>query len=175
MGSKGKRWKLSASAVRNKAFKCGELKEKTEQIRELPEIGTRVVVHECIVYTHQYEFDNIVTAYKPSSRFYDVWGYPAVFTVASYTRGRENALDKKNQILLERECRGGYVMRESVSALEAAIGVILLQEIESEEDMEAFNISQIYFGYKQAIVRETTESLKEAMIKKREMAHEKAG
>lgn len=159
---------------RFKPYQCGELKEKVEQIRELPEIGKRVVVHECIVYERPESTEGVVSAYKPSRKYFDVWGFPAVYRVASYTRGRENALDKRNQILLERVCKGGYIMRASVSALDAAIGVVLLQEIEREEDVKALQKPSNYFSYRQAIVRETREELMNAMIKKTKRVHEKA-
>ena len=164
---KKKKRDYSFWGCRRAPIKCGELVEEMKQVKELPEVGKYVVIHECVIYEETNETGRIITSYRPDSNYFDVWGNPAAYKVVSYSKGIGAALDKDNRIYLERVCRSGYVAKASVPAVDVAIGAIFLKEVERAED--AIALRSRYYGYKQSIVRETTEELMRNAIKRKQI------
>lgn len=155
---------------RRQPIKLGELSGKMKQINPLPEVGTYVVIHECVTYTETNVTKQMVTGYMPSSNYFDVWGHPVAYQVKSYSKGIGDPLNKDNVILLERKCKNGYVLRATLRSLDVAIGVFLLKEIERVEDAKGFRSR--FYSYQNCIVRETSGDLMQKALLRRGVCRE---
>lgn len=153
----GKKREFTFWGCRRQPIKFGELSTEMKQVNPLPKVGTYVVVHECVTFTETNECEQIVTAYRPASSYFDAWGHPVAYRVKSYSEGIHEPLNRDNWITLERRCRNGHVFRATLSALDVAIGVTLLKEVKEADDARKYRSR--YYGYKDCIIRETSEDL----------------
>lgn len=153
----------------------GTLNEETKQICSLPEVGAHVVVFEGVVYGRYSTGSKIVTAYRPSRSFLDAWSYPKVLRIAGYSRGRENALDPHNIILLECEGRSGTI-RHTVQARHVAVGAMMLKEVNEGDSIEGESwYKSQYWDYNDLIIRETAAELSDRFRARRRGYVEKTG
>ena len=107
----------------------GELREHNVQINELPQEGACVIVNECHTYARTKGEQNVWVIYHPSVEHLDAWNFPLIYTVVSYTKGRENPLDPANNIILEHTARTGFVRRTQIRTILIATGSMELEVV----------------------------------------------
>ena len=128
---KGIHWKQQErKLLRRKGTLMGEIQEKNVQINELPPEGSYVIVNQLHTYARGKGEDKIRTVYEPDKTFYDAWNFPRIFRIDHYTRGRENALDKKNDVVLICETPYGDSFQKRVKTYEVAIGILMLEVVD---------------------------------------------
>ncbi len=110
----------------------GPISEHNIQYNELPPEGSYVIVNEM---TFRHIALDTITRYEPSKAYFDAYGFPYVFQIVSYKKGRENALDKDNRVLLEQVPRNNrpVVVRPLLSTLLIATGSLYLELVDKDQ------------------------------------------
>ncbi len=127
MGADGKHWKRNDWALSRKAERFGERQDKNVQVNELPEVGDHVFVAQRVNYSRTRGKRHVSAIYACKREFRDSFNKEKEFVVASYTNGKDNPLDRKNFVRLERRNRDGeYLYHVYIRTVEIAIGIVAL-------------------------------------------------
>ena len=136
MPKKGDHWKQQErNILRRKGTILGEIQDHNTQINELPEEGLYVVVNQRHTYFRGKGDDKIRTVYRPDPAYYDAWGFPRKYRIKSYTKGRDNALDKMNDVVLALETPSGGEIERRIKTCQIAIGILMLQVVGKDEEL----------------------------------------
>jgi hypothetical protein len=132
-GSTGKNWKCNDWAMVRQVERYGEIKDANEQIEKLPPIGSKVYVYVRHNYSKTRGERHLSAVYKCPHAYRDARFEPIMFVVSAYSKGIENALDKKNFIRLDRYDKfGKFLYSTNIKAIEVAIGTVDLRPATDE-------------------------------------------
>lgn len=114
---------------KQKNLRCGERYEKTPVLHELPLVGKKVRFLERLIDTDPQGISYRIR-FKEARR-------ECVYEVMSYTQGIENPLAQNNFLCASYMTKSGTRLAFSVRAVDIALGIIKVIEMDENEESEA--------------------------------------
>ena len=131
MARRAKRGGMSITGWERPTPTDGEMYEETQILNELPEVGSKVIVMEAVLYDRASNHERVMDFKKAmvaDSAYFDAWNRPIIFEVVKYTLGKDRPLDPNNWAILKRTTKSG--LEQQILTTQLVSGSMLLYPVD---------------------------------------------